>query len=85
MVFCLFGEWRRSGCFLRLRGEVEARVCCDEGGGGTVLVHKREEIGRSFLIRECSGEWVVADGICMKRSVLFCLCILMSAAFIECA
>lgn len=40
MVFCLIGEWWRSGCFLRLRGEVEARICCEEGGGGMVLVHK---------------------------------------------
>jgi hypothetical protein len=38
-VFCLFGEWWPSGYFLQLCGEVEARICCKEGGG-VVLVYK---------------------------------------------
>jgi hypothetical protein len=56
IVSYFFGEWWRSGCFVRLRNESEAHICCENGGGGIFPVHKSEKIGGGFLIWECGGE-----------------------------
>ena len=50
IVFCSFGEWWQSGCFVRLRNESEAHICCEKGSGGIFLVHKSEKVGGSFLV-----------------------------------